>query len=151
MLPPGTRIGTFTITIALCGDYIDEYFCVSVHNILSNTVAQFLIDRIGNNKEIDVLKIYVKVENQIVKPPDAFLSRMIVKPTLMPLSTEELLEAIENNQTTVMFEYAGHTNEKILRHSPAGPLDRFANAMHKYPPIYASDLTTTVDRLANAR
>ena len=39
--PPGTRIGTFTIAVARCGDYINEYFCVHVHNILHNIAAQY--------------------------------------------------------------------------------------------------------------
>ncbi len=63
------------------------------------------------------------------------LSRLVVKQTLMPLTTEELIKTIESNQSTIMFQYRGDINEDILRKS-TGQLARFEQAFDKYPPVY---------------
>ncbi len=70
---------------------------------------------------------------------------MVVKHKLMPLSNEELIQIIENNQTTIMFRYPNHTIDKLIRYSD-GELDRIEVAMNKYPPVYAIHLTPDLDR-----
>ncbi len=57
----------------------------------------------------------------------------------MALSSEELMELIENNQSTIMFLFRGRNHEEILRNS-TGQLERYAKALDKYPPIYGSDI-----------
>ncbi len=79
------------------------------------------------------------MQNERVVKADAPFSRLVVKQTIMPLSIETLLEGVENNQTTIMFNYRGQFTEKILRNSTDGDLYRFEQAMEKYPPIYKDD------------
>ena len=67
------------------------------------------------------------------------LSRLVVRHTLLPLTNEELLQTIENNQTALMFEYKNNLNEKILRDN-----NGFATLLDKYPPIFANDLSVEV-------
>ncbi len=71
-----------------------------------------------------------------------FLSRLVVKPSLMPLSIEELFQLIESNQSTIMFIYRDDYADKILR---SGKLDRFKKAIEKYAPFYANDFNSDLD------
>ena len=64
-----------------------------------------------------------------------FFSRLVVKQTLMPLTTEELIKTIESNQSTVMFRNRGHIFVNMIRNS-TGQLARFGRAFDKYPPVY---------------
>jgi hypothetical protein len=57
----------------------------------------------------------------------------------MPLSTEQLIQTIENNQSTIMFQARGVIAETILRNSN-DQLARFGRALDKYPPVYESEL-----------
>jgi hypothetical protein len=61
-----------------------------------------------------------------------------VKQTLMPLSGEQLIRTIENNQTTLMFYGRGILVEAMFRNS-TGELERFGRALDKYPPLYETD------------
>ncbi len=75
----------------------------------------------------------------------------MVKQTLMPPLTEELISTIENNQSTVLFWDREDIARQILRNSSGQP-ERIEKALAKYPPIYVNDLVThwsgrvTVDR-----
>jgi hypothetical protein len=56
----------------------------------------------------------------------------------MPLSTEELIQAIESNQLTIMFLLRDHINEQIL-HNSGNEQDRFGKALEKFPPNYLNE------------
>jgi hypothetical protein len=58
-----------------------------------------------------------------------------VKQTLMPLKTEEFIQTIESNQSTMMFLIRGHISENMIRNS-TGRLARFGRALNEYPPVY---------------
>ena len=75
---------------------------------------------------------------------DAHFCRLVVKPILMPLSIETLLNQVENSQLTIMFDYAGYL-ERTVRDNSSGKLNSFGIAMQKYPPIYWQDLNETMD------
>jgi hypothetical protein len=70
---------------------------------------------------------------------------MVVKQTLVPLSTEQFMKTIENNQSRLMFAYHEHILEDTLR-SDDSELDRFSLALKKYPPVYGSELTDNLYR-----
>jgi hypothetical protein len=53
----------------------------------------------------------------------------------MPLTTEELIQTIENNHSTAMFSFRGHITENVILNS-SGQLARFRQAFDKYPPVY---------------
>ncbi len=67
------------------------------------------------------------------------LSRLVVKHSIMPLTTEQLLKTIENKQSTAMFSARGSIGEEIFRNS-SGQLGRFTKALDKYSPVYKSEL-----------
>ncbi len=65
---------------------------------------------------------------------------LVVKEAIMPPSTEELIQTIVNNRTTIMFWDRGDIAVEIVRnhrgeHKPIGA------AIEKYPPIYINDMT----------
>ena len=70
------------------------------------------------------------------------LCRLVVKQTVMPLSMETLLKALESNQLTIMFSSRGDLPEYALRNTN-GELARFGKAMDKHPPMYGSDYPNT--------
>jgi hypothetical protein len=57
----------------------------------------------------------------------------------MPLSTDEFIETIENNQFTVVFPYKNHLTEQFIRNG-TGKLERLSRALDKYPPLYQDNL-----------
>jgi hypothetical protein len=57
----------------------------------------------------------------------------------MPLSTNELVQRLENNQSTLLFQYRGDTASEIVRNHD-GEFKRIGNVIEKYPPIYLIDL-----------
>jgi hypothetical protein len=69
-----------------------------------------------------------------------------VKQSLLPLSTEELIETIEKNQTTTMFMFPGEYGEHYLRDLSGDELFRFIEAVNKYPNNYLSDFFADVER-----
>jgi hypothetical protein len=70
--------------------------------------------------------------------PDAHSGRLVVKSTVIPLSTEQLIQTFENNQSTIMFMYQGHNAEKILRNG-SGTIERFRQTLEKHPPVYRNE------------
>jgi hypothetical protein len=66
----------------------------------------------------------------------------MVKKTVQPLTGDELLKRIANNQSQIMFLVRGQAIEEILRNEET----QYGNVLHKHPPTYAIDLTdpTTV-------
>jgi hypothetical protein len=76
---------------------------------------------------------------------DAFSRRLVVKHSPAPLSTKLLLNAVEDNQLTIMFRERGHLTEQIFRNSTGTELYRFENIIEMYSPTYASDFTDDVD------
>jgi hypothetical protein len=66
-----------------------------------------------------------------------FSSMLVVKQSIVPPSTEDLIRTVENNQTTIMFFDRGDIAEKILRSTSIGH-----RLLEKYPPIYINDLVT---------
>jgi hypothetical protein len=59
---------------------------------------------------------------------------LVIKQPQMPLSTEELLKAVESNTSAVMFEFRGHSAEQILRKNITDQ-PRFKLALEKYAPV----------------
>jgi len=61
---------------------------------------------------------------------------------VQPLTTEELLKRIEQNQSTLMFPLRNQPIEKLMRDSETND---FGRVLQKYPPIYAEDFTNNVN------
>jgi hypothetical protein len=68
---------------------------------------------------------------------------MVVKQSTMPLSTEELIETLKNNPSTILFPNRDYVGEKILRNSSDGQLIFFEMMINKYPPAYLDDFHCT--------
>jgi hypothetical protein len=79
------------------------------------------------------------------------LSMLVVKQTLVPLSTEEIIQLVEHNQSTLMFAHQSDSSEKIFRSNSSGKLARFGKAMDKYPPVYKDNLPAYLRRTRKTR
>lgn len=66
---------------------------------------------------------------------DTLIGKLVVADTVQPLSTEDLLKSIENNQLRIMFLYQ---NDRIERAICNIATYDFAHALQKHPPIYYS-------------
>jgi hypothetical protein len=56
----------------------------------------------------------------------------------MPLSSETLLQNIENKRLTIMFSTRNSITEHVLRNITSERV-RFGDALDKYAPLYAND------------
>lgn len=61
----------------------------------------------------------------------------MLKNIVLPLTSEELVKMIENNQSHIMFTSRGQLMEHLMRDDVM--LQDYNNTLHKYPPIYADD------------
>jgi hypothetical protein len=78
---------------------------------------------------------------KINKLSDGFASTLLIKDVVPPLTFEDLIKTIENNESRVMFVNRGQLVEKMLRDDST---NLFAKAVQKHAPIYATDLMDNV-------
>jgi hypothetical protein len=68
---------------------------------------------------------------------------MVVKDIIQPLTSEQLMNVLENNESRVMFPYRDSQIEISLRKDVLA----FDQILQKYPPVYASNLTDNVNNI----
>jgi hypothetical protein len=61
---------------------------------------------------------------------------LVVKQSLVPLSTDQLITKIENNELTTMFVSKGHLTENLFRTKNTAGLESSRTAFEKYPTMY---------------
>ncbi len=61
---------------------------------------------------------------------------MMVRHGVQPLTGEQLIKAVEDNQSQVMFFDQHQSIERLLRDDATY---NYKNALHNYPPIYLLD------------